>query len=103
MRIGLHKTITNMCFFNELNEALSKAVKSYRDIIVVGDLNIDATDPDKGRNNYLSDFVDTFSLSNLINRNTCHKNVSGATIDIMLTNRPNYFQKTSIYCCYRSW
>ena len=49
-----------MCFFNELNEALSKAVNSYRDIIVVGDLNIDATDPDKGRNNYLSDFVDTF-------------------------------------------
>ena len=103
MRIGLHKTITNMCFFNELNEALSKAVNSYRDIIVVGDLNIDATDPDKGRYNYLSDFVDTFSLLNLINRNTCHKNVSGATIDIMLTNRPNYFQKTSIYCCYRSW
>ena len=58
-------------------------------------INIDVSDPDKDRNNYLSDFVDTLSLSNLINRKTCHKNLSGTTIDIMLTNRPDYFQKTS--------
>ena len=82
-------------FFNELNETLSKAVNSYENIIVIGDLYIDVSDPDKDRNNYLSDFVDTFSLSNLINRKTCHKNLYGTTIDIMLTNRPNCFQKTS--------
>ena len=78
-------------FFNELNETLSKAVNNYENIIVIADLNIDVSDPDKDRNNYLSDFVDTFSLSNLIN----NKNLSGTTIDIMLTNRPNCFQKTS--------
>ena len=78
-----------------MNETLSKAVSSYENIIVIGDLNIDASHPDKDRNNYLPDFVDTFSLSNLINRKTCHKNLSGTTIDIMLTNRPNCFQKTS--------
>ena len=56
-------------FFNELNETLSKAVNSYENIIdIIGDLNIDVSDPDKDRNNYLSDFVDIFSLSNLINR-----------------------------------
>ena len=82
-------------FFNELNETLSKAVNSYENIIVIGDLNIDVSDPDKDRNNYLSDFVDTFSLSSLINRKTCLKNISGTTIDIMLTNRPKCFQKTS--------
>ena len=82
-------------FFNVLNETLSKAVNSYENIIVIGDLNIDVSDPDKDRNSYLSDFVDTFSLSNLINRKTCHKNLTGTTIDIMLTNRPNCFQKTS--------
>ena len=82
-------------FFNELNETLSKAVNSYENIIVIGDLNIDVSDPDKDRNKYLSDFADTFSLSNLVNRKTCHKNLSGTTIDIMLTNRPNCFQKTS--------
>ena len=78
-----------------MSETLSKAVNSYENITVIGDLNIDVSDPDKDRNNYLSDFVDTFSLSNLINRKTCHKNVSGTTVDIMLTNRPNSFQKTS--------
>ena len=33
----------------------------------------------------------------MINRKTCHKNVSGTTIDIILTNRRNCFQKTSTF------
>ena len=61
-------------FFNELNETLIKAVNSYENIIVIGDLNIDGSDPDKDKNNYLSDFIDIFSLSNLINGKTCHNN-----------------------------
>ena len=81
-----------MCF---LMSWINTAVNSYKNIIVTGDLNIDKSDPDKDRNNYLSDFVDTFSLSNLVNTKTCHKNVSGTTIDIMLTNRPHCLQKTS--------
>ena len=95
MRIGLLRENNKYEFFNELNETLSKAVNSYENITVIGDLNIDVSDPDKDRNNYLSNFVDTFSLSNLINRKSCHKNLSGTTIDITLTNRPNCFQKTS--------
>ena len=35
------------------------------------------------------------SLSNLISRKTCHKDVSDTAIDIMLNNRPHCFQKTS--------
>ena len=85
----------NYVFFNGLNETLIKAVNSYKNITVIGDLNIDVRDPDKDRNNYLSVFVDTFSLSNLINRKTCYKNLSGTIINIMLTNKPNCFQKTS--------
>ena len=54
-------------FFNELNETLSKAVNSYENIIVIEDLNIDVSDHNKDRINYLSDFVDTFSLYNLVN------------------------------------
>ena len=55
-----------------MNETLSKEVNNYENITVIGDLNIDVSDPDKDRNAYLSDFIDTFSLSNLINRKTCH-------------------------------
>ena len=83
-------------FFNESNETLSKTVNSYENIIVVGDIHIDLSDPDKDRNNYLSDFVDAFSLSNLINRKTCHKKLSGTAIDIILTNRPNCFRKRAL-------
>ena len=54
-------------FFNEVNEILSKAVNSYENIIVIEDLNIDVSDHNKDRINYLSDFVDTFSLYNLVN------------------------------------
>ena len=82
-------------FFNELNETLSKAANSYENLIVIRGLTIDISDPVKGGNNYLSDFFDTFSLSNLIKRKACHKNVSGTTIDIILTNKPYCFQKTS--------
>ena len=83
-----------MCF-SELNKTLSKAVNSYANLIVMGDLNKDVSDPVKDGNNYSSDFVDTFSLSSLINRKTCCKNVSGTTVDIMLTTKPHCFQKMS--------
>ena len=78
-----------------MNETLSKAVNGYQNIIVIGDLNIDVSDPDTDRNNHLSDFVDTLSPSNLINRKTCCKSIPGITTDLMLTNRPKCFQKTS--------
>ena len=84
-----------ICIFNELNEKLCKAVNSYGNIIVIGDLNIDVSGSGKDRNSYLSGFVETFSLSKLINRKTCHENLSGRAIDIMLPNRTNCFQKTS--------
>ena len=42
-----------MCVFNELNETLGKAVNSYENIIVIGYLNINVSDPNKDRNNYL--------------------------------------------------
>ena len=82
-------------FFNELNNTLSKAMNSYENILVIGDLNIDVSNPEKDTNNLLSDFIDTFSLFHLIDKKTCFKNVSGTTIDIMLTNRPHCFQKSA--------
>ena len=92
-----------MCLYKQSSEyawaecgsEYAKAVNNYENLIVIGNLNIDVSDPDKGRNNYLSDFVDTISLTNLTNRKTCRKSLSGTTIDIMLTNKPNYSQKTS--------
>ena len=57
-----------------------KAVNGYENIILIGDLSVDVSDSDKNRN----------SLYNLTNRKT--KNLSGITIDIMLTDKPNCFK-----------
>ena len=53
-------------FFDKLNEILDKAVHINANIFIAGDLNIDTKDKSKDTNNYLRDFMDTFSLSNLI-------------------------------------
>ena len=45
-------------FFNELNEALYKTVNCCENMIVIGDLNIDVSDPDKiERTIYLASFT----------------------------------------------
>ena len=82
-------------FFEEITNTLDKAINKYGNIFVAGDFNIDISSMEKDRNNYLHDFLDNFSLQNIVNLNTCFKSVSGTILDIMLTNRPRCFQKTS--------
>ena len=80
-------------FFTELTKTLDRGVNKYDNIFIAGDLNIDITSKDKNSN--ICDFIDAFSLTNLITSKTCYKSISGTTLDIMLTNRPKSFQKTS--------
>ena len=54
-------------FFDELNEILDTAVNKDDNIFIVGALNIDTGDKSKDANNYLYNFMDTFSLNNLTN------------------------------------
>ena len=35
---------------------------------------------------YLGDYIDTFSLNNIVNSKTCFKAWNGTLLDIMLTN-----------------
>ena len=63
----------------------------------MGDLNIDTADITKNTCNYLSDLLDTFSLTNIINGKTCFKAQKGTSIDVWLTNRPRSFHKTGIF------
>ena len=82
-------------FFEELTNTLNKATNKYDNIFVSGDFNIDMSNNVKDKNNYLSDFMDNFSLQNIVNLKTCFKSLSGSTLDIMLTNKSKCFQKTS--------
>ena len=83
-------------FFNELNLSLNKCINKY-DNIVMGDLNIEIPDKRKDNNNFQSDLCGTFSLQNIITAKTFHKSKAGTSIDIIFTNRPRSFHKTSIF------
>ena len=65
--------------------------------IIMGHLNIDTVDKTKDTCNYLSDLCDTFSLTNIINGKTCFKAQKGTSINVLITNRPRSFHKTSIF------
>ena len=40
--------------------------------------------------------IDTFNLTNLVKTPTCFKATRGTLIDVLLTNKPNYLQKTGV-------
>ena len=62
-----------LTFFNEISNILNKAVNKYDNILVTGDLNIDFSNIKMDTNNYLCDFIDTSSLTNIVNSKTCFK------------------------------
>ena len=45
-------------------------------------------------NNYLCNFIDAFSLTNIVNSKTCLTNLNRTLLDIMLTSKPKPFCKT---------
>ena len=53
-------------FFNEVSNTLNKTVNKYDNILVTGDLNVDFSNSKMAINNYLCDFIDTFSLTNIV-------------------------------------
>ena len=63
----------------------------------MGDLNIAIADKTKDTSNYIPDLCDTFSLTNMINSNTCFKTQKGKSIDVLLTNSSGSFDKRCIF------
>ena len=89
MHTDLQLKVISSHFSNEVFNTLNKTVK-----LVTGDLNIDFSNSKMDTNSYLSDFIDNFSLTNIVNSKTCFKTLNGALLDIMLTNKPKSFFKT---------
>ena len=77
-------------FFDETSLSLNKAALKFKHSIVMGDFNIDVNASGPGKNK-LDEFCNFFDLTNLVREVMCHR----STIDLILTNRPDSFQKTS--------
>ena len=71
-----------------LTDHHSNITRKYKNVLVVGDLNIDILDKKKDLKNFFSDLYHTSSLSNLISGVASVKSPLGSSIDVMLTNRP---------------
>ena len=83
-------------FFQEVTDTLNNIVKHYDHVMLVGDVNIDYhKTKNQVSHNHLSELCDTFSLKNLIKGKTCFKTLNGSSIDVMLTNHPKMFMKSS--------
>jgi hypothetical protein len=63
----------------------------YDNILLMGDLNIDANLKTKQGYKDLINFMDMYNFSNLIKSQTCHFKDNSSSIDVMLTNKPRRF------------
>ena len=83
----------NVSFFQEISNSLHEVVNKYENIFLASDLNIDLLDSKSDPNNHFSVLRDMYDLTNLVKVPTCYKNLKGTLLDVLLTNKPNSFQK----------
>ena len=84
-------------FFTDLSITLNSALDKYENIILMGDINIDTLNKQDTGYNRIVSFCDVFGLSNLVTAKTCFTKNTSSSIDVILTNRPRCFQKTSVF------
>ena len=72
----------------------NQVVNKCENIFLAGDLNICLLDSKSATKNHFSALRDVYDLTNLVKVLTCYENLKGTLLDVLLTNRPNSFQKT---------
>ena len=78
-------------FLGEITKALDYYSRSYSNIFIIGDFNSTISERP------LISFINNMSLKSLIHDPTCFKSDAGRCIDLILTNRPGYFQKSQSF------
>ena len=85
-----HKNLAN----NQLNSIgmmLNELCTKYENIIIMGDLNSEINEIS------MQNFCEIYNLKSLVKEPTCFKNIDKPScIDLILTNRPTYFQNTMV-------
>ena len=82
----------------DFNKTFDKISVKYDNVILIGDLNYNVLDEDKGTP--LTIMCDIFDYTNLVKTATCHtKNAHPTLIDVILTNKPSYCQNITNFNC----
>ena len=81
-------------FLKLVNFALDTYRQTYDRFILIGDSNLNETDP------LMSEFLHNNSSKNLVKKNTCFKNPNNPScIDLFITNSSGSFQNTTTLAC----
>ena len=75
-------------FISEITHFLNQATSSYENIIVMGDMNIDVSNPNALGYQDLKELMCTFGLTNLIKTKTCITWGNKTTLDLILSTKP---------------
>ena len=85
-----HKNLI-VAHLREIQVALDVLSSKCENIIIIGDFN---SEP---KESAMIDFCQPYKMENLINNFTCYKNPNKPTcIDLMLTNKPRFFNNSSV-------
>ena len=81
-----------------LYKVYDNEIGQYKEILCMGDINIDLSLPGT---HFQNDIIDVYGLSNLIVNPTCHKSIRGTLLDpILVTNKRFYLDSLNINCAY---
>ena len=75
--------------FENLGKALDHYSSKYENFMFLGDFNAEETDE------YLQNFLNTYSMKKLVKEPTCYKTETQRCIDLILTNRNQSMQHTT--------
>ena len=86
--IGLYKppSQNEKYFLDNLSRALTKMSSEYESVMLIGDFNLTI------ENKYLEVFMNTFDLEYLIKKPACFQSTSPSCIDLILTNKKEFFK-----------
>ena len=77
-------------FFDNLSLALTKMSCKYENVMFIGDFNLTV------ENNNLEVFINTFDLECFIKKPTCFQSTSPSCIDLILTNKKEFFKNSDV-------
>ena len=77
-------------FFDNLSLALTKMSCKYGNVMFIGDFNLTV------ENNNLEVFINTFDLECFIKKPTCFQSTSPSCIDLILTNKKEFFKNSDV-------
>ena len=83
----------------DLGDLLLRTRNRYDNIMVVGDLNCDLSDPDKHdkQGRALLDLMEVYNMSNMIKQPTRVTTSSSSLIDVILTTSPRLFSTSGVF------